>query len=195
MIGEVRKQVTEVFDYSAPLSARHVLACQCGLSFNHLHPLPHSCRAGPDHRNSTPTLALLPRAVAVWPATGDCAQIWHRLTRAAHHHQWAMQYTVRMLAGFLTREVGAMIREQDSVSQRLRQRDIDYSPTVKELLDRYPEQWVVIFEQVVDTAPRWSRRWCGLRSEGVTARSGTSAWMRGYTSPRRRRPFADPAQP
>ena len=50
-----------------------------------------------------------------------------------------------------------MIREQDSVSQRLQrfQRDIDYYEAHRgELLDRYPEQWVVIFnEQVVDTAP------------------------------------------
>ncbi len=69
-----------------------------------------------------------------------------------------------------------MIREQDSVSQRLQrfQRDIDYYEAHRaELLDRYPEQWVVIFnEQVVDTAPTVEQVLSGLRAMGVPQGQG-----------------------
>ena len=69
-----------------------------------------------------------------------------------------------------------MIREQDSVSQRLQrfQRDIDYYEAHRaELLDRYPEQWVVIFnEQVVDAAPTIEQALSGLRAKGVPPGQG-----------------------
>ena len=69
-----------------------------------------------------------------------------------------------------------MIREQDSVSQRLQrfQRDIDYYEGHREeLLDRYPEQWVAIFnEQVVDTAPTIEQVLIGLRAKGVPPGQG-----------------------
>ena len=59
-----------------------------------------------------------------------------------------------------------MSREQDSVSQQLQrfQRDIDYLETHREeLLDRYPEQWIAIFnEQVLD----------GLSAKGVPPGQG-----------------------
>ena len=69
-----------------------------------------------------------------------------------------------------------MIREQDSVSQRLQrfQRDIDYYEAHRgELLDRYPEQWVAIFnEQVVDAAPTMEQVLIGLRAKGVPPGQG-----------------------
>ncbi len=69
-----------------------------------------------------------------------------------------------------------MSREQDSVSQRLRrfQRDIDYFEAHREeLLDRYPEQWIAIFnEQVVGTAPTVEQVLDGLSAKGVPPGQG-----------------------
>lgn len=64
-----------------------------------------------------------------------------------------------------------MIREQDSVSQRLQrfQRDIDYYEAHRaELLDRYPEQWVAIFnEQVAGTDHDVERLLAQLEEQGT----------------------------
>ena len=74
-----------------------------------------------------------------------------------------------------------MIREQDNITQRLQrfQRDIDYYEAHREeLLDQYPEQWVVIFnEQVVGTAPTVEQVLRGIaskRSPPRTRLGGTS---------------------
>ena len=68
-----------------------------------------------------------------------------------------------------------MIREQDSVSQRLQrfQRDIDYYEGHREeLLDRYPEQWVVIFnEQVAGTDHDVERLLARLEEQGTPLES------------------------
>ncbi len=64
-----------------------------------------------------------------------------------------------------------MTREQDSVSQRLQrfQRDIDYYEGHREeLLDRYPEQWVAIFnEQVAGTDYDAERLLAQLEEQGT----------------------------
>ena len=64
-----------------------------------------------------------------------------------------------------------MIREQDSVSQRLQrfQRDIDYYEAChEELLNRYPEQWVAIFdEQVAGTDHDVERLLAQLEEQGT----------------------------
>ncbi len=69
-----------------------------------------------------------------------------------------------------------MVRQPDGISQRLQrfQRDIDYYETHREeLLNRYPEQWVAIFnEQVVDTAPTVEQVLRGLRAKGVPPGQG-----------------------
>lgn len=68
-----------------------------------------------------------------------------------------------------------MSREQDSVFQRLQrfQRDIDYYESHRaELLDRYPEQWVVIFnEQVAGTDHDVERLLARLEEQGTPLES------------------------
>ncbi len=69
-----------------------------------------------------------------------------------------------------------MVQQQDSISQRLQrfQRDIDYYEAHREeLLDRYPEQWVAVFnEQVVSTAPTVEQVLRGLSAKGVPPGQG-----------------------
>ena len=69
-----------------------------------------------------------------------------------------------------------MVQQQDGITQRLQRfrRDIDYYEAHREeLLDRYPEQWVVIFnEQVVATAPTVEQVLRGLRAKGVPPGQG-----------------------
>ena len=64
-----------------------------------------------------------------------------------------------------------MVQQQDSVSQRLQrfQRDIDYYEGHREeLLDRYPEQWVAIFnEEVAGTDHDAERLLVRLEEQGT----------------------------
>ena len=68
-----------------------------------------------------------------------------------------------------------MVQHQDSIPQRLQrfQRDIDYYEAHRaELLDRYPEQWVVIFnEQVAGTDHDVERLLAQLEEQGTPLES------------------------